>query len=100
MKVIDVFNMQSATGLFRQHGVSKAALFGSVARGEETERSDIDLLVSFSKKYDLLDLIGLKQDLEELYHRPVDVIAYDALKNDAFSRHILQESRVIYEQNS
>ena len=39
--------------LFKSYGIKKAALFGSVARGQNTPDSDVDLVVSFGKKYDL-----------------------------------------------
>ena len=92
-------NMNKAIPLFQQYGISKAAVFGSVARNEATEKSDIDIIVSFTKRYDLFDLVGLKQDLEEVLKLPVDLITFDALKNDAFARRVLSDSRVIYEQN-
>ena len=50
----------------RQNDVSRASLFGSVVRGELTEDSDIDILVEFKGKKSLLDLVGLKQELEEI----------------------------------
>lgn len=49
-------------------------VFGSLARGEGREGSDLDLLVTLGEGRTLLDLIGLKQDLEDLIHRPVDVV--------------------------
>jgi predicted nucleotidyltransferase len=52
--------------VLRKHGVKKAALFGSIVRGEATEDSDIDLLIEFEGRKSLLDLAGLKLDLQEL----------------------------------
>jgi len=46
--------------------VKRAALFGSVVRGEATEKSDIDLLVEFEEGKSLLDLADLKIEIEEL----------------------------------
>lgn len=59
--------------------VTKAGLFGSVARGEQTENSDVDVLVEFPPNKSLLDLIGLKQDLEAVLHKKVDVVTYRSL---------------------
>jgi predicted nucleotidyltransferase len=59
--------------------VEKAAVFGSAARGDDTTESDIDLLVEFKGEKSLLDLAGLKLDLEELLHRKVDILTYDSL---------------------
>lgn len=54
-------------------------MFGSQARGEGSESSDLDLLVTLGEGRSLLDLIGLKQDLEDLIRRPVDVVTDRAL---------------------
>jgi len=54
-------------------------VFGSLARGEGREGSDLDLLVTLSERRSLLDLVGLKQDVEDLLHRPVDVVTERAL---------------------
>jgi uncharacterized protein len=60
--------------LAARHGAFNVRLFGSVARGEATESSDLDFLVTMEKGRSLLDLIGLWQDLEELFGCKVDVI--------------------------
>ncbi len=57
------------------------ALFGSLARGEATEESDIDLLVEFSKPIGLLRFVALKRLLGEVVlGRPVDLVTPKALK--------------------
>ena len=65
--------------LAARRGASNVRIFGSVARGEALPSSDLDLLVSFEAGRTLLDLIGLKHDLEELIKRPVDVVTDRAL---------------------
>ena len=65
--------------LAARHGATEVRVFGSLARGEGTERSDLDLLVTLEEKRSLLDLVGLKQDIEELLHRSVDVVTEPAL---------------------
>ena len=77
--------------VLRRHDVSKASFFGSVASGEATEESDIDLLVKFEGDKSLLDLVGLKIELEELLGRKVDVLTYDSL-------HPLLRDRILSEQ--
>ncbi|MDA8211847.1 MAG: nucleotidyltransferase family protein [Clostridia bacterium] len=64
----DIMNIASS------NGVTKISLFGSVARGEETVNSDIDFLVEFEENRSLFDLIRLKQELESLLQRPIDVV--------------------------
>ena len=59
----------------KRYGVVRIRSFGSVARGEAKASSDFDFLVTFEPRRSLLDLIGLKQDLEELLGRKVDVVS-------------------------
>ncbi len=61
------------------HGARNVRVFGSLARGEGRENSDLDLLVTLGEGCSLLDLVGLKQDLEDLIHRSVDVVTEKAL---------------------
>ena len=61
----------------RAHNVP---VFGSVARGEDVEFSDVDLLVEFDDGVGLLDLIGLERELSELLGVHLDVVPDDALK--------------------
>ncbi len=59
--------------------VSRASLFGSIVRGEATESSDVDLLVELPARASLLDLSGLKIELEETLGKKVDVLTYKSL---------------------
>lgn len=59
--------------ILREHGVVSAQLFGSYARGEQTEASDLDLLVTMDTGRDLWDLGGLQYDLSEKIGKKVDV---------------------------
>jgi uncharacterized protein len=65
--------------LAARHGASNVRVFGSLARGEGATDSDLDLLVTLEEKRSLLDLVGLKQDIEDLLHRPVEVVTEPAL---------------------
>ena len=80
--------------ILRKHEVKKAALFGSVARGEQTKKSDIDLLVEFKGEKSLLDLVGLKQDLEDRFKKKIDVVTYNSL-HPLLRERILREQKVI-----
>lgn len=62
-----------------KHGASDVRIFGSMARGTETADSDIDILVNLAADRSLLDQVGLKQDLEELLGRSVDVLVEGGL---------------------
>jgi len=52
--------------LATKHGMRRVRIFGSVARGEETEASDLDVLVDVEAGRSLLDLAGVELDLEDL----------------------------------
>jgi predicted nucleotidyltransferase len=68
-----------AVPILNAHGIRKAAVFGSVARGEETANSDVDILVQLPHPIGLLPFAGLKLELEDALHRKVDLVEYDAL---------------------
>ena len=65
--------------VLQKHDVVHAAIFGSFARGEEREDSDLDILVEFGEGKSLLDLVALKLELEESLGRKIDVVTYSAL---------------------
>ena len=66
--------------ILQNNDVKKAGLFGSFARGDATKKSDIDLLIEFKGKKSLLDLAGLKLELEETFGRKVDIVTYNSLR--------------------
>jgi predicted nucleotidyltransferase len=57
----------------RRHGAHSIRVHGSAARGQATARSDLDLLLEWEPDRSLLDVVGLKQDLEELLGVTVDI---------------------------
>lgn len=60
--------------LFARAGLPEAAVFGSVARGTDVIGSDLDLLVEFTDRHDIVDLLALEHDLAALLTVKVDVI--------------------------
>ena len=64
----------------RALGVASLVLFGSVARGEAAESSDIDPLVEFSRPVGLFDFLEVKEYLESVLGREVDRVPRDSLK--------------------
>jgi predicted nucleotidyltransferase len=74
-----------------RYEVKRAAVFGSFVRGEQTEKSDVDILVEFKGEKSLLDLAGLKIELEEILNRKVNVLTYKSL-------HPLLKNRILKEQ--
>ncbi len=63
-----------------KHGAYNVRLFGSVARGEAGEQSDIDLVVEFEPGRSLLDHAALRLELQELLGRKVDVVSARGIK--------------------
>ncbi len=77
-----------------QHGARNVRVFGSLARGEATEQSDVDLLVEFDADRSLLDQSALILDLQDLLGRKVDVLTENALYW-LLRRRILREARAL-----
>jgi predicted nucleotidyltransferase/DNA-binding XRE family transcriptional regulator len=61
-------------------GAERIRLFGSVARGEETESSDIDLAVDVAPGVGVFDLLRMRREAEQVLGRPVDLVPFDGLK--------------------
>ena len=64
----------------KANGARSIHLFGSAARGIERLDSDLDFLVELNPGRTLLDLVGLRTELSQLFDRPVDVVTKDSLK--------------------
>jgi len=63
-----------------QFGVKKIGIFGSFARGEQTKKSDVDVLVDFADGYATLrNFVGLADRLEALFRRNVDLITVEGV---------------------
>jgi hypothetical protein len=73
------FDTNKLVEICRQNDVSKIGVFGSMARGEATEQSDIDLIVEFSKRKSLLALVALERQMSETLGRRVDLLTEAAL---------------------
>jgi uncharacterized protein len=83
MKAKDALDtLRRSEGALRARGVVHAALFGSVARGENRPESDIDILVEFDPDahVTVFDYVGVKDYIASLFAQPVDVIDREALK--------------------
>ena len=82
-----MMNLKTVSALFKRHqadlrqrGVKSLAVFGSLARGEATPTSDIDVLVEFDRPVGLFEFIRLKLYLEDLTDRRVDLVTPDAIR--------------------
>jgi predicted nucleotidyltransferase len=74
--------LKEAEADLRAQGVAHAALFGSVARGEDRPDSDIDITIEIApdSRMDLFRYVGIVQYVEELFPVPVDVANREGLK--------------------
>lgn len=77
-----------------KYGATRIRVFGSVARGDSDEQSDIDFLVILEKGRSLFDLGGLQYELQESLALPVDVVTEEGLKGAA-RQNILAEAKEI-----
>ena len=85
-KIIKFFNLKKD-----EFSIIRIGVFGSVARDEITESSDVDVVVELGRP-DLYTLIGIKQELEELLHCHVDIVRYRAKMNAYLKKRIEQEA--------
>ncbi len=93
MKRNDILRVLAAFRDVKQDefGIVRIGVFGSVAKDENTDASDVDVIVEL-RRPDLLALIGIKQELEELLQQPVDVVRYREGMNAYLKRRIDQEA--------
>ena len=84
-----------------RYGVKRLEAFGSLARGDAGEGSDLDILVTFTEDtHPGLDVVSLQDELEDLFGRPVDLLTRRSVQNSPnkyFRRFALRETEPIYE---
>jgi len=82
--------------ILKKHKVKRAGIFGSYARGEETKDSDIDILIEVGdKKFSLLDLAGLENELERNLGKKVEVLTYKGIHPLLKKRILKEEVKII-----
>ena len=82
--------------LCRKYGIAELSVFGSVARGDARPDSDVDLLYVRVPGNDLgMSYFALQEDLEELFGRPVDLVAKDSLHR-VIRDQVLADAQVLY----
>lgn len=85
--------------IFLENDVKRACLFGSYAKGNETEKSDIDIYAEFFHKKSLFELCGILYDLREALNKDVDFFDEDELKlNPDLYENAKAEGICIYEK--
>jgi predicted nucleotidyltransferase len=74
-----------------KYEIIRIGVFGSAARDNMNEQSDIDVVVELGKP-DLFYLVGIKQDLEEKFQKPVDIVRYRDRMNAFLKKRIDKEA--------
>jgi len=90
------FDTSKLIEICRKSDVAMIGVFGSVARGEATAQSDIDLLVRFSKSKSLLALVTLERQISTMFGRKVDLLTEAAISPYIRDR-VKRELEVVYE---
>lgn len=81
----------------KKYGIDSMSLFGSYARGEATENSDVDFYIDKGDIKGLLDYIGFVQDLEDIFNCHVDVVS-TGIQDKTFLALIKKDGVLIYEK--
>ncbi|MEK7460830.1 MAG: nucleotidyltransferase family protein [Patescibacteria group bacterium] len=81
--------------ILKAAGVKRAALFGSVARGEAGPESDIDILLDMPDNASLFDLVHLENELKDKLGRDVDLVTYRALHPRIRDRVLAEQKKII-----
>lgn len=93
------FDREAIAAVCRAHGVTRLSVFGSaLSERFDPARSDVDLLVDFGSdlKDRFSDYFGLKEDLENLLMRPVDLVMASAIRNPFFAASAAGEAQEVY----
>ena len=87
------------TPIIMQYPIKRAALFGSYARGEQNDDSDLDLLLEYDFSNEHLDFYDFWDNLENNLNVKADVLTFKSLETSPkrFRERILKEARYIYE---
>lgn len=81
----------------KKEDIGFVGLFGSIAKGKGTKKSDIDLLVRFYKRKSLLDIVRIERELSEMLKRKVDLLTESSI-SPYLKNVIISELKVLYER--
>lgn len=83
------------TEYFEKYGILDIGIFGSTARNEAQEESDVDVVIKLQKP-ELFMLVGIKQELESRFNRPVDIVTYRERMNPFLKKRIDREAVYVW----
>lgn len=102
MNIVEI-NRDKLIELCEQHKVKELYLFGSILTDKFNDSSDIDMLIQFSQ-IDVLEYfdnyMDLKEALENLFQREVDLVENQAIRNPIFRQVVEREKKIVYERKS
>ena len=81
--------------ILERYGATRAGVFGSLARGELSDDSDVDILVELRNDLSLLDVARLNREIEESLGLDVDLVEYDSLKPRIKDKILAEEIRIL-----
>jgi hypothetical protein len=94
-KAVPDMVFKKIVSILRSHGAKRIGIFGSYARGEMDPESDLDILVEFSERKSLLDIVGIEQELSEALGIKVDLLTEKSISPYLIDS-IKKEMAVIY----
>lgn len=84
-----------AVPLLKKHGVSKAGIFGSYARGEQKNGSDVDFLIKIKDDASLTDIIALQLALKKIIGKNIDIVEYQSIRPELKDRILNEEIAIL-----
>ena len=87
LKILDLYKKEVAN----EYKITQIGIFGSIARGEANDESDIDVVIRISEP-DFFTLAGIKNDLEDRLKKSVDIVTYTDTMNSFLKKRIDREA--------
>ena len=81
--------------ILRKNKVTKAGIFGSYARGEQSRKSDVDILIEINDSVGLIEFIKLKMAIQELLRKKVDLVEYSTIRPEIRENIIRNEISIL-----
>ncbi|MEK6913243.1 MAG: nucleotidyltransferase domain-containing protein [Nanoarchaeota archaeon] len=81
--------------VLKEYEVTKAGIFGSYARSEQKNNSDIDILIKIDDKAGLIEIIRLKELLQKITKKKVDLVEYETIRKELREQILNDEVRIL-----
>lgn len=94
--MLTTYQIEQIINVFKPFNPNKIGVFGSYARGENTKKSDIDILYSFQNGIGIFQLVKIKDTLEKILNKKIDLVSENYV-NEKIKPLIIKDLQVIYE---